>query len=133
MVDQEPALDYSESTADFNIDDNLHPRASGYAKMVPIWFEGLNRFMPACNSVMPQVISRPVTAAARAVRYEYVVETTGVPAPTFSLTAAPAGMTIHPDTGRIEWVPSSAGNYDVTVRVSNPVGSSTQSFTIAVN
>jgi len=133
VVDQEPGLDYSASTTDFAVGDDLHPTASGFAKMVPVWFEGLNRFMPACNSVTPQVISQPVTTASIAVPYVYVVEATGVPAPSFSLTAAPAGMTIHPDTGRIDWTPPSAGNYDVTVQVSNVVGSSTQNFTIVVN
>jgi uncharacterized repeat protein (TIGR01451 family) len=133
VVDQEPDLDYSGTTVDFAVGDDLHPTASGYAKMVPVWFEGLNRFMPACESVVPQVISTAPTAASIAVPYAYVVEATGVPAPGFSLTAAPAGMTIHPDTGRIDWLPQSAGSYGVTVRVTNIVGSSTQSFTIVVN
>ena len=53
--------------------------AEGYAKMVPVWFEGLNRFMPACNNVIPQVISQPVTTASSGVPYVYVVEATGVP------------------------------------------------------
>jgi Domain of unknown function (DUF4185) len=42
---------------------------------------------------MPHVISQHVTTASSAVPYVYVVEATGVPAPSFSLTAAPAGMT----------------------------------------
>ena len=133
VVDQEPVLDYSAATTDFPVLDDLHPTADGFAKMVPVWFEGLNRFMPACNSVTPQVISQPVTTGSSAVAYLYVVNATGVPVPSFSLTAAPAGMTIHPDTGRIDWIPPSAGSYDVTVQVSNIVGSGTQSFTIVVN
>jgi len=133
VVDQEPGLDYSTSTTDFAVGDDLHPTIGGFAKMVPVWFDGLNRFMPTCNSVMPLVISQPVMTASSAVLYVDVVEATGVPAPSFSLTVAPAGMTIHPDTGRIEWTPPSAGNYDVTVQVSNLVGSSTQSFTIVAN
>ncbi len=133
VVNQEPGLDYSASTADFPVADNLHPNASGSAKMVPVWFEGLNRFMPACNSVAPRVISQHVTRASRGVPYVYVVEATGVPAPAFRLSAAPAGMTIHPDTGRIQWTPSSVGTYQVTVQLSNSVGSSTQNVTITVN
>jgi hypothetical protein len=35
VVDQEPGLDYSSSTADFAVGDNLHPTASGSAKMAP--------------------------------------------------------------------------------------------------
>ncbi len=133
VVDQEPVLDYGAATTDFPVLDDLHPTADGFAKMVPVWFEGLNRFMPACNSVTPQVISQPVTTGSSAVAYVYVVNATGVPVPSFSLTAAPAGMTIHPDTGRIDWIPPSAGSYDVSVQVSNIVGSGTQSFTIVVN
>jgi len=74
-----------------------------------------------------------VPTGTSAVPYEFVVEATGVPAPSFSLTVAPAGMTIHPDTGLIAWTPAAAGNYGVTVRVSNLVGSSTKSFSIVVN
>jgi len=135
VVDQEndAGLDYSGGTADFDAGDDLHPNASGNAKMVPVWFQGLNRFMPACVSVSPQVISTPVTGATSGGAYAYVVEATGMPAPGFSLTTAPSGMTIHPDTGRITWTAGSAGNYDVTVRVSNNQGSDTQSFTIVVN
>ena len=133
VVDQEPGLDYSASTTDFNISDDKHPTASGSAKMVPVWFKGLNRFMPACDRVIPLVISSAVTTASSGVPYVYVVEATGVPAPSFSLTGAPSGMTIHPDTGRIAWLPPSAGNYGVTVQVSNSEGSSVQGFTISVN
>jgi hypothetical protein len=133
VVDQEPGLDYGDTTTDFNLADDLHPASSGYAKMVPVWFEGLNRFLPACTEVVPQVISQPVHTAMSTVPYVYAVEATGVPAPHFSLTVALAEMTIHPDTGRIEWIPPSVGDYDVTVQVSNPVGSSEQSFTIVAN
>lgn len=133
VVNMEPALGYSTSTTDFAVGDDLHPTTSGYAKMTPVWFEGLNRFMPACVNVIPQVISQPVTTTSRNVAYVYVAEATGVPAPSFSLTVAPAGMTIHPDTGRLEWTPTSAGSYGVTVKVANTSGSSTQSFTLVVN
>jgi hypothetical protein len=133
VVDQEPGLDYSNTTTDFDVGDDLHPTAGGNAKMVPVWFEGLNRFMPACNDVVPQVISQAVTTGTSGVPYVYVVEVTGVPAPSFSLGSAPAGMTIHPDTGRIEWAPPSSGNYAVTVQVTNSMGSDTQNFTIVVN
>ncbi len=133
VVDQEPGLDYSDTTTDFAVGDDLHPTATGFAKMVSVWFDGLNRFTPACNDVAPQVISQTVTTATSGAPYVYVVEATGVPAPSFSLTTAPAGMTVHPDTGRIDWTPPSAGNYNVTLEVTNAMGSATQSFTLAVN
>jgi len=55
----------------------------------------------------------------------------------YSLTKNPEGMTINPDTGRIEWRPTSAqaGSYDVVVRVADSYkirAFDTQSFTIKV-
>jgi lysophospholipase L1-like esterase len=132
VVNIEPALGYSTSTTDFAVGDDLHPTASGYAKMTPVWFEGLNRFMPACVNVVPQVVSQPVTTATRNAAYVYVAKATGLPAPNFTLTVAPAGMTVHPDTGRLEWTPTQVGSYGVTVKVANSLGSSTQTFTLVV-
>jgi hypothetical protein len=57
---------------------------------------------------------------------------------TTGLPLAPAGMTIHPDTGKILWdlyqtPPAAPVAYPVTVRVSDSAGNSdTQSFTITV-
>ncbi|MBU1190486.1 MAG: cadherin-like domain-containing protein [Gammaproteobacteria bacterium] len=132
VVNMEPALGYTTSTTDFAVGDDLHPTAGGYAKMTPVWFDGLNRFIPTCVNVIPQVVSLPVTTAIRNATYVYVAKATGLPAPVFSLTAAPAGMTVHPDTGRLEWTPAQSGSYGVTVKVANSLGSSTQSFTLVV-
>ena len=42
-------------------------------------------------------------------------------------------MTINPTTGLIQWTPSAAGNFDVTVKAANGVSpDATQSFTINV-
>jgi hypothetical protein len=129
VVDHENALNYVDDMTP----DGIHPNAAGFAKMVPVWLDGLDSFLPACVAVTPQVTSQPVTAATAGGTYAYTVETQGFPAPAFSLLTAPVGMTIHPDTGDILWAPASAGSYDVTVRVSNPIGSSAHSFTIVVN
>jgi RHS repeat-associated protein len=52
---------------------------------------------------------------------------------TYSLTAKPTGMTIEPQTGGVNWTPSTTGNFSVTIRVTDANGSSaTQSYTIAV-
>jgi hypothetical protein len=54
---------------------------------------------------------------------------------TYSLTQAPAGMTIDPVTGRIEWTPSGAqsGRYYATVKVEDGrCGEVTQSFSVYV-
>jgi hypothetical protein len=48
---------------------------------------------------------------------------------------SPAGMTINSSTGLINWTPTSTGDYDVIVEVSDngyPVLSTTQNFTIHV-
>ena len=51
---------------------------------------------------------------------------TGNPQPTYNLTTFPAGMTIDPVTGRIQWTPTLAevGSQNVVVQASNPVGQS---------
>ena len=55
----------------------------------------------------------------------------------YSLSISPAGMTIQPDTGLIEWTPSASqvGDQSVTVSVSDgPAGGGpvNQSFVVAV-
>ena len=133
VVDQEPGLDYTATTTDFAVGDDLHPTASGFAKMVPVWFEGLNRFMPACNTVTPQTTSQPITTAEAGSPYLYTLETRGYPAPSFALLTAPPGMTIHPDTGQISWTPGAPGIFDVSVQVQNPEATTTHDFTITVS
>ena len=64
----------------------------------------------------------------------YTVSGSGLPAPTFSLIAAPAGMTIDALTGVISWtnVNAAPGNYTQTVRASNIEGSSDLTFNYTV-
>ena len=53
----------------------------------------------------------------------------------FSLSDAPAGMTIVPGTGRIAWTPASVDegkDYEIVVRVADGVRSSLTSFTVSV-
>lgn len=65
--------------------------------------------------------------------YQYDVDASGVPNPTFILDQFPAGMTIDSTTGIISWTPITAGDFDVTVRASNGIGSDdTESFTLTV-
>jgi RHS repeat-associated protein len=69
--------------------------------------------------------------------YTYDVEATDVDgdALTYSLTAAPLGMTIDPATGLITWPVSSAvaGDHPVSVRVQTPDGRfDTQSYTLTI-
>jgi hypothetical protein len=83
--------------------------------------------------VLPKITSSPVTEAVVGQQYSYAVIATGTPAPTYSLAAAPDGMTIHTTTGLISWMPPAAGIFNVTVRASNDAGAHSQSFTIGVS
>ena len=85
----------------------------------------------------PQITSVPVTSATQGVLYQYDVEASDAEgdALTYSLTQAPAGMTIDPASGLISWTPSATqvGNSAVTVRVTDAHGlQANQSFTVSV-
>ncbi len=82
----------------------------------------------------PVITSAAVTAAALDVAYTCDVNATGHPAATFSLVAAPAGMTVDAATGVISWVPvfGQQGSHAVIVRASNRAGQAEQAFAIAV-
>lgn len=83
------------------------------------------------NEGAPTITSSPVEESYVGQYYTYLVEATGVPAPTFALVTAPAGMTIDTN-GLIEWVPAAIGNYDVQVKAENSQGEAIQDFTIEV-
>jgi PKD repeat protein len=78
----------------------------------------------------PVIVSLPVTDAQVGEPYSYQVEASGEPS--YTLTVAPAGMTIDPTGGLILWSPTEAGDFPVEVEASNASGSDTQAFTITV-
>ncbi|MFA6233979.1 MAG: putative Ig domain-containing protein [Bacteroidota bacterium] len=82
----------------------------------------------------PTIISLPKTAARVAQPYTYDVLAYGEPAPVYTLTTSPAGMSIDAASGRISWTPSSGqeGLQNVTVVAGNQSGSDAQSFQIDV-
>ena len=83
----------------------------------------------------PNITSTPITTATVDVLYSYNVNATDPNGDTltYSLTTtSPAGMTINSTTGLINWTPTSTGDYEVTVRVSDGDLIDTQSFTITV-
>ena len=86
----------------------------------------------------PTITSSPVTSASEDVLYTYDVDATDPDAGdtlTYSLDAAPAGMTIDLTTGVIAWTPTSAelGGHNVTARVEDLAGLfDTQAFTVDV-
>ena len=83
-------------------------------------------------TIAPSITSTPDTLAYLGNHYSYIVESTGLPVPVYSLTQAPAGMTIDPVTGEVSWIPGIAGYFNVTVQASNSVGTASQTYTIHV-
>jgi hypothetical protein len=86
----------------------------------------------------PSFTSTDVTSATEGVAYGYTVTATDPEGGTlsYSLTTAPAGMTIGASSGVIGWTPPQAlGNYtaNVTVRVTDGTNPVTRSFTITVS
>jgi hypothetical protein len=80
------------------------------------------------------ITSTPVTVATVGELYSYDVEATGYPAPVYSLTSYPSGMTIDPNSGLIEWTPAAAGDFDVNVKAANDQPpDANQAFTITVS
>lgn len=127
IVDHETALNYAT-----DLDGTLHPNAAGYAKMAGVWSQALSDILPLCGETAPLIVSAANTAAYDDWPYFYDVAATGFPSPTFSLVTAPSTMTINSSTGLISWIPSSTGNYNVSVKASNTQGDFTQNFTIQV-
>ena len=86
------------------------------------------------DPLAPAFTTSPVTTAVDDAAYTYDVNANGNPAPTFSLTTAPAGMSIDPTTGIINWLPTNPGSFNVVVQAANGVlPNATQPFTINVN
>ncbi|MFH1844191.1 MAG: LamG-like jellyroll fold domain-containing protein, partial [bacterium] len=86
------------------------------------------------DAEVPVITSIPVTSAAEGVLYTYDVDATGYPEPTYNLTVSPAGMTIDPVSGLIEWTPPDSADASVTVEATNSAkGVDSQSFTIIVD
>jgi hypothetical protein len=81
----------------------------------------------------PTIASTPVTEIGINQSYSYDVTATGYPAPTFTLTTAPPGMTIDQNSGLIEWTPDAGGTFTVTVSAKNGVDTAVQTFDITVN
>jgi YD repeat-containing protein len=89
-------------------------------------------------NVPPNITSTPPTTASVDGPYDYpvrAIDPENDPL-TFSLTTAPAGMTINVDTGLIQWGPDATqlGSHNVTIRVVDGQGGvATQSYTVEVS
>ncbi len=84
--------------------------------------------------VPPSFTSSPIIKGSADKPYSYQVTATGNPNPTYSLVQFPAGMTIDPGTGLINWqsTPAQVGDNPVVVRATNFAGSLDQSFSVHI-
>jgi len=83
----------------------------------------------------PVITSTPVSSVIAGETYTYAVEASDPEgdALTYSLTAScPAGMTIDENSGVISWIPTTVGNFEVTVEVSDGELTDTENFIIEV-
>jgi len=86
------------------------------------------------GNVAPVIFTPANTNATLGAAFTDTINAFGLPAPTFSLTAAPAGMTIDGGTGLITWTPvtGTLGPKTVTVQAANGAGTDTKTFTVTV-
>jgi fibronectin type 3 domain-containing protein len=89
---------------------------------------------PSINHA-PDIDSIPIIYAFEGVLYTYNVEAADADGDTlvYSLASSPTGMTIDSSTGVISWTPSTVGDYNVTIEVSDGDLFDTQAFNITVS
>ena len=89
--------------------------------------------LPDNDPRAPVFKTTPPASAVVGLAFHYAAKAKGLPAPEYSFLIAPAGMTIDSATGLVEWTPPQTGDYPVTIKARNGVGSSAkQSFTLTV-
>lgn len=84
--------------------------------------------------IAPTFTSYPAVSATYQVPYVSSINATGNPQPTFLLRDGPAGMTVDPYTGAINWTPQAdqIGTNSVTIRATNYPGFADWNFAITV-
>src|SRR3989338_7962178 len=87
---------------------------------------------PEVPGTEPVFTSSPVTTATVGEVYSYAVSVASDKPLSFSLSKAPAGMTISAN-GVVTWTPEQEGNYDVTIKVASGKYTITQSYIVHVN
>ncbi|MBN1123703.1 MAG: hypothetical protein JXA82_01750 [Sedimentisphaerales bacterium] len=81
----------------------------------------------------PLISSLPTLQTEAGQLYSYDVQATGNPIPAYELMVGPVDMAIDIHTGRLTWMPTMIGDFDITVRASNLAGIDEQSFTLHVS
>ena len=81
----------------------------------------------------PVFTSTPRTRAVAGLAYRYTARAVALPAPIFRLLAGPAGMTMNPGTGLLEWTPTTTGDFGVRISARNGIAPTrTLNFTLTV-
>jgi hypothetical protein len=110
----------------------LYDRALTSAEVADHYNRGLVGTGYCLTNDAPHITSIPVTSAIVGEPYAYDVNASGLPAPTYSLSIAPTGMTIDHLTGLINWMPTVLGGVPVTVVATNETGQDQQDFVINI-
>lgn len=88
---------------------------------------------PGPTNQPPTITSTAITTATVNQAYSYNVDATDPDGDTLTyFLVGPAGMTINFLTGLIAWTPTTSGDYNVTIEVSDGDLSDTQSFIITI-
>jgi hypothetical protein len=88
------------------------------------------------SNIAPRFTSTPVTTGQAGSAYAYAATAADddLDALTFSVASGPSGLAVNATTGRVAWTPAAAGNFTVTLAVSDGKGGQAlQEFTIRVN
>lgn len=85
------------------------------------------------DPVNPAITSPPVLGAAVGQPYTYAMVGSGMPLPRYTLLAGPAGMTIDPISGVVQWTPTAVGTYTVSIQAGNGgTQTTTQTYNLTV-
>ncbi len=81
---------------------------------------------------LPAISSSPNLTGKVGVAYAYDAEAAGTAPMTWTKTAGPIDLTIEPTSGVVNWTPSVAGTFAITLDAANAAGSDTQTFSVDV-
>jgi hypothetical protein len=110
----------------------IYERALTSAEITEHYTKGVYHYGYCGNfTLAPDITSSAVTRCYVNQEYIYQVVALGVPAPTFNLSGAPAGISINTFTGKISGIPTIPGEYTMTITASAS-GSDVQIFTLEV-
>ena len=104
-------------------------------KLIDIQVISITVTEPEAENHSPVIISTAINSAIAGETYTYNVNASDPDEGdilTYSLIAAPAGMTISSSSGLINWTPTAAGSFGVTVNVSDGELTDSQSFAVTV-